>query len=60
ERELAAIDMALFAQVARLRRGEVEGGPGGAARAAAASDGMRDNGIADPAAMTYMLAPWRV
>jgi ATP/maltotriose-dependent transcriptional regulator MalT len=60
ERELTAVDMALFAQVARLRRGEAEGGPGGAARAAAAVDWMRDNAVADPAAIAYMLAPWRI
>ena len=60
ERAFTDADMALFAQVARLRRGELEGGPGGAARAAAARDWMREAAVADPEAMAYMLAPWRV
>jgi eukaryotic-like serine/threonine-protein kinase len=60
ERAFTDADMALFAQVARLRRGELEGGPGGAARAAAARDWMREAAVADPEAMAFMLAPWRV
>jgi len=60
ERAFAEADMALFAQVARLRRGELEGGPAGAARAAAARDWMREAAVADPEAMASMLAPWRV
>ena len=59
ERELGACNMALFEQAARARRGELEGGPGGAARAQAAIDWMRENGVADPTAMVQMLAPMR-
>jgi hypothetical protein len=59
ERELGACHMLLFECVARLRRGELEGGPGGAARAQAASDWMRENGVVDPMAMAQMIAPAR-
>jgi hypothetical protein len=59
EHELGECGMAMFEQVARLRRGEVEGGPAGAARAQAATDWLRENGVVDPHAIAQMLAPCR-
>jgi len=44
--------------VARLRRGMLEGGPGGAARAAAARDLLNDLGAANPERVAGLLMPW--
>jgi hypothetical protein len=56
--ELDACDMALFAQVVRLRRGLVDGGPRGTAAAIAARDWMKEQEITDPDAIAAMLLPW--
>jgi hypothetical protein len=45
-------------QIARLRRGLVEGGAGGAARADAARDVMRELGAVEPARLAMHLVPW--
>src|SRR5262249_6384599 len=45
ERGFAAADMALFAEAVRLRRGQLEGGSAGDARAAAALEAMRALGV---------------
>ena len=58
EEQLVACDMIGWLHVARLRRGALEGGPGGAARAAAARDVLADLGAADPDAVASLLAPW--
>jgi tetratricopeptide (TPR) repeat protein len=57
ERAFAACDMALFAAVARLRRGEVNAGPAGVAWATDARMTMREQAIADPDAIARMLCP---
>jgi hypothetical protein len=44
--------------VARMRRGWLEGGPGGTARSAAARDQLADLGAADPDATATLLLPW--
>ena len=58
EEQLAAAGMAGWVQIARLRRAQLEGGPGGAARAEAARDALRDAGAADPDRVAALLAPW--
>jgi tetratricopeptide (TPR) repeat protein/tRNA A-37 threonylcarbamoyl transferase component Bud32 len=58
EDHLEAAGMRGWLQVARLRRGRVEGGPGGAARAAAAGDFLKDLGAANPEAIATLLVPW--
>jgi hypothetical protein len=44
--------------IARLRRGGLEGGAGGIARAEAARDMLRDLGAADPDRVAAHLLPW--
>jgi hypothetical protein len=63
--ELLAADDALLAtgmmgwlQVARLRRGRLEGGPGGVARAEAACDMLVDLGAVAPERVAGLLLPW--
>ena len=43
---------------ARLRRGTLEGGGGGIARAEAARDMLRDLGATDPDRLAAHLLPW--
>jgi hypothetical protein len=50
--------MAGWLSVARLRRGELEGGLGGAARAEAARDLLKDLGAAFPDRIAALLVPW--
>jgi hypothetical protein len=45
-------------QVARLRRGRLEGGAGAIARAEAARDLLRDLGAADPDRVAAHMLPW--
>ncbi len=59
EEQLAASGMDGWLHVARLRRGMLDGGPGGTARAEAARDALRDLGAADPDAVAALLVPWR-
>lgn len=47
-----------FLQVARLRRGRLEGGAGGIARAEAARDVMSDLGAVEPERVAMHLLPW--
>ncbi|MDB4959313.1 MAG: Protein kinase, partial [Myxococcales bacterium] len=58
EDQLVGSDMIGWLHVARLRRGLLEGGPGGTARAEAARDLLRDLGAADPDAVASLLVPW--
>jgi len=58
EEQLTATGMTGWAQIARLRRASLEGGPGGAARAAAARDFLRDLGAADPDRVAALFVPW--
>jgi hypothetical protein len=58
EEQLVASGMQGFLHVARLRRGRIEGGAVGAARAEAARDFLRDLGAANPDAMALHLLPW--
>ena len=57
-RAFAACDMTLFAAVARLRRGQLEGGAAGKAEVAAAKRVMTDQAVADPDAFARTLWPW--
>ncbi len=59
EDQLAGAGMLGWLHVARLRRGTLEGGPGGIARAEAARDLLKDLGAADPDAVAALLVPWR-
>jgi hypothetical protein len=54
-----ASDMALYAAVARMRRGELMGGDTGRALVQQAGDWMRSEGIRNPSGMEAMLAPGR-
>jgi hypothetical protein len=47
-----------FLQIARLRRGLLEGGAGGTARAEAARDVLRDLGAVEPERIAMHLVPW--
>ena len=58
EDALGATGMQGWLHVARLRRGQFDGGPGGAARVAAARDFLKDLGAADPDAVANLMAPW--
>lgn len=58
EEQLAAAGMTGWLHIARMRRATVEGGPGGAARAQAARDFLRDLGAADPDRLAELLVPW--
>jgi hypothetical protein len=57
ERGFTAHHMALLADVARLRRSQLEGGTAGTARLTAARESMRERGVADVEAITRMLCP---
>jgi eukaryotic-like serine/threonine-protein kinase len=58
EEDFAATEMLGWLHVARLRRGMLEGGPGGAARAEAARDLLKDLGAAIPDRIADLLVPW--
>jgi hypothetical protein len=58
EDELAASSMLGLLHIARLRRGDLEGGAGGTARAAAARDVLRDLGAADADRVASHMLPW--
>jgi hypothetical protein len=44
--------------IVRMHRGDIEGGAGGAARAAAARDVLRDLGAVDPDRVAMHMVPW--
>ncbi len=58
EDQLVACGMMGYLQVARLRRGRLEGGALGIARAEAARDILKDLGAFDPDALAHHLVPW--
>lgn len=58
EEDFAATAMTGWLHIARLRRGLLEGGAGGAARAEAARDLLNDLGASVPDRMADLLAPW--
>jgi hypothetical protein len=58
EEELTAAGMIGHLHIARLRRGTLEGGGGGIARAEAARDMLRDLGAADPDRLATHMLPW--
>lgn len=58
ENHLAESDMQGWLGVARLRRAQLEGGAGGAARAEAARDLLKDLGAANPDQIAALLVPW--
>ncbi|HEY4055105.1 MAG TPA: hypothetical protein VGM39_00810, partial [Kofleriaceae bacterium] len=58
ETELEAAAMAGYAQIARFYRAQIEGGPTGMARAAAARDTLSDLGAASPEKLARELVPW--
>jgi eukaryotic-like serine/threonine-protein kinase len=58
EEDFAATAMAGWLYVTRLRRGQLEGGLGGAARAEAARDLLKDLGAAFPDRIASLLVPW--
>ncbi len=58
EDPLMAAGMIGLVQVAHLRRGQLEGGAGGSARAAAAAGSLEDLGAADPERLAAHLVPW--
>jgi eukaryotic-like serine/threonine-protein kinase len=58
EEDFVATGMAGWLYVTRLRRGELEGGLGGAARAEAARDLLKDLGAAFPDRIASLLVPW--
>jgi hypothetical protein len=58
EDELSASGMQGLLQVARFRRGSLEGGAAGIARAEAARDLLRDLGASDPDRLAAHMLPW--
>jgi tetratricopeptide (TPR) repeat protein/tRNA A-37 threonylcarbamoyl transferase component Bud32 len=58
ESHLVDTEMLGWLHVARLRRGVLEGGPGGAARAEAARDLLKDLGAQNPDQIAALLVPW--
>jgi eukaryotic-like serine/threonine-protein kinase len=56
--DLVAAGMTGVLQIARWRRGLLEGGAGGVARAAAARDALRDLGAVDPERVANHTLPW--
>jgi tRNA A-37 threonylcarbamoyl transferase component Bud32/tetratricopeptide (TPR) repeat protein len=58
EDDLVTSGMFGWLHIARLRRGMLEGGAGGLARAAAARDLLRDLGAADPDRVAAHMLPW--
>jgi hypothetical protein len=58
EDSFAGAKMAGHVQVARMRRGEIEGGAIAVARSVAARDALRDLGAVDPDRFAALLMPW--
>ena len=58
ENQLAATGMIGWLHAARMRRGRVEGGPGGIARAEAARDLLNELGAQNPDRIAALLVPW--
>jgi len=58
EEQLVATGMMGYLHVARMRRGRIEGGAVGIARAEAARDFLKDLGAANPDAFAGHLVPW--
>jgi tetratricopeptide (TPR) repeat protein len=58
EEHLVATGMMGYVHVARMRRGRLEGGAVGIARAEAARDFLKELGAIDPDAMGWHLLPW--
>ena len=58
EEQLVATGMLGYLQVARMRRGRIEGGAIGTARAEAALDFLKDLGAVDPDRVALHLVPW--
>jgi tetratricopeptide (TPR) repeat protein len=58
ENQLVATGMIGWLHVARMRRGHVEGGPGGVARAEAARDLLNELGAQNPDRIAALLVPW--
>jgi hypothetical protein len=58
EQQLVATGMIGWLHVARVRRGRLEGGPGGNARAEAARDLLGELGAANPDRIVALLVPW--
>lgn len=58
EEHLVAAGMLGLLQIARRRRGGLEGGAGGIARAEAARDALRDLGAVDPDRVAAHMLPW--
>ncbi len=58
EEQFAAMHMTSWIQLARMRRGVLEGTQASHARAAAARDALRDAGVVDPDRLVDVLAPW--
>jgi len=58
EEQLVGTGMMGFLHIVRLRRGRIEGGAVGTARAEAARDFLKDLGAIDPDAMAWHLLPW--
>jgi hypothetical protein len=58
EEHLVATGMMGYVHVARMRRGGLEGGAVGIARAEAARDFLKELGAIDPDAMGWHLLPW--
>lgn len=59
EEQLGLTEMTGWLQLARVRRGTLEGGQGSQVRAAAALDALRDLGVADPDRLVDVLVPWQ-
>jgi len=58
EEQFVATHMTGWLQLARMRRGVLEGSQGSHARAAAARDALRDSGVLDPERLVDVLVPW--
>ena len=58
EEQLALTEMVGWLLLARVRRGTLEGTQASHARAAAASDALRDLGVVDPDRLDDVLVPW--
>ncbi len=58
EEQLVGMGMMGYLQIARMRRGRIEGGAIGTARAEAARDVLKDLGAANPDAIAGHLIPW--
>jgi hypothetical protein len=58
EDDLVASGMSGLLHIARLRRGTLEGGAGGVARAEAARDLLRDLGATEPDRVAAHVLPW--